>query len=99
MKKQVKCYLSEYVTPGDVLNFELREKHTARTVAIATSNEHEAKHFTKFLSVIGGNKHIHTAIMSPTEMKDYIYISGHVLSEDDSEIVFNYDTGLTYLIM
>lgn len=95
---EAKCYIKETPLDCGETEIQLYEKETHRPVTIKLEGDESQRHFTDFLTVMYGERHQFTALTSPTDMKDYIGVSGTRLVDSNSEIAFADDHRLSYLI-
>lgn len=82
---EAKCYIKETPLDGGGVELQLYEKETHRPVTIKLEGDESQRHFTDFLT-------------SPTDVKDYIGVTGTRLMDSESEIIFDDDHRLSYLI-
>lgn len=82
---EAKCYIKETPLDGGGVELQLYEKETHRPVTIKLEGDESQRHFTDFLT-------------SPTDVKDYIGVTGTRLMDSKSEIIFDDDHRLSYLI-
>lgn len=95
---EAKCYIKETPLDGGGVELQLYEKETHRPVTIKLEGDESQRHFTDFLTVMYGDRHLFTALTSPTDVKDYIGVTGTRLMDSKSEIIFDDDHRLSYLI-
>lgn len=95
---EAKCYIKETPLDDGGAEIQLYEKETHRPVTIKSEGNGNQRHFTDFLTVMYDERHQFTALTSPTDMEDYIGVTGTRLVDSESEIIFDDDHRLTYLI-